>query len=88
MLDYTSPILKEMALVLREEQVPFFSQEELQFYLDKNNGKVNDAIYECLVVKSEETSLQISGMTTNDTSKYFLRLASHYRPNNSRVLKG
>ena len=46
------------------------------------------AIYECLVVKSEETSLQISGMTTNDTSKYFLRLASHYRPNNSRVLKG
>lgn len=83
-----SQMLKEMALVLREEQVPFFSEEELQAYLDKNNGDVNKAIYECLVVKSENTQLQMSGMTTQDTSSYFLRLAGLYRPCSTRILKG
>ena len=77
-----------MKTVLRENDVPFFTDEELQFYLNQNKGNVNDAIYQCLCVKAEDTSLDVSGLSTADSSKYFRRLANMYRPTNSGVLGG
>lgn len=80
--------IDRMKRILRESDVPFFTDEDLQFYLDENNGDENAAIYQCLLVKAEDTTLSISGISAADTSSYFKRLASKYRPNNSGMLIG
>lgn len=74
--------------ILREEDVPFFSDDDIQFYIDENNGDIDAAIYQCLIVKSEATTLSVSGLTTADTSSYFKRLARRYRPWHSGVIGG
>lgn len=80
-------ILDRLKTVLRERDIPFFSDEDLAFYLEKNGDDFNATAYECLIVKSEDSTVQISGLTTADTSSYFRRLASRYRPYNSGTLK-
>lgn len=72
----------------REEQSPYFTEEDFSYYLKKNRGNVNATIYEMLIIKSEDSSINVSGLTTGDTSGYFKRLASKYRPSNSGVLGG
>lgn len=73
---------------IREEQAPYFEEEDFQYYLDKNNGNVNNTIYEMLIIKSEDSTISISGLNTQDTSSYFKRLASRYKTFNSGILKG
>lgn len=80
--------LDDLKIVLREDAVPFFSDEELSFYLNENNGDYNTTAYQCLLIKAENTTLSISGLSAADSSKYFRRLASKYRPHNSGILKG
>lgn len=80
--------IEDLKIVLRENDIPFFTDEELNFYLSENNGDYRRTAYQCLCVKAENTTLNISGLTTADTSSYFRRLASRYRPNNSGILKG
>ena len=77
-------IMKE----IREEQSPYFDEEDFQYYLDKNNGDVNATIYEMLIIKSEDSTISVSGLNTSDTSGYFKRLASRYKNFNSGILKG
>ena len=79
--------LTELKMILRENDMPFFSDEELEYHLKKNNNDVNATAYRCLLLKAEDTSLQISGFTSADTSKYFRRIAQQYRPNNSCILR-
>ena len=81
-------VLDKMKLVLREKDCPFFTDEELYFYLVENGNDFDKAVYNCLIVKSEDTTLSISGFQGSDTSKYFRRLAQKYRKNNSGVLGG
>lgn len=80
--------LSNLKLILREGDIPFFTDEQLNFYLEQNGGDVRGAAYQCLLVKAEDTTLSVSGLSTTDTSKYFRRLASQYRPFNSGTLKG
>lgn len=80
--------LEALKNMIRENAVPYFDDSELEFYIEKNGGDLNRAAYECLIIKSENTTLNISGMSTADTSKYFLRLASRFRKSNTGVLKG
>lgn len=80
--------LSNLKLILRESDIPFFTDEQLNFYLEQNGGDVKRAAYQCLLVKAEDTTLSVSGLSTADTSKYFRRLASQYRPFNSGTLKG
>ena len=80
--------LDDLKIVLREEDVPFFSDQQLDFYLRENNGDYRATAYQCLLIKAEDTTLSVSGLNASDTSKYFRRLAGKYRPNSSRVLKG
>lgn len=79
--------IDDLKIVLRESEIPLFSDEELQWYVNKFNGNYNRAVYELLIVKSENTGMSISGMSAEDSSSYFRRLANRYRPNNSGVLK-
>ena len=80
--------LDDLKIILREADCPFFEDEELAFYLRQNNGDLNATAYQCLIIKSESTSLVLSGLEAADTSKYFRRLAQRYRKNNSGVLGG
>lgn len=79
---------ERLKIVLRERDIPFFSDDDFEFYLSENNGDFNLTAYQMLIVKSENTNLVLSGMTTADTSKYFKRLASTYRPHHSGTLTG
>jgi len=80
--------LEDLKRVLRESDIPFFSNEDLNFYLNENDGDFRATAYQCLLIKAEDTTLSISGLNAADSSKYFRRLAAQYRPNNSGVLKG
>ena len=73
---------------VREEQAPYFEDDDFQYYLDKNNGNVDATIHEMLILKSEDSTISVSGLTTQDTSSYFKRLASRYKQFNSGALKG
>lgn len=77
--------LDRLKFILRESEMPMFSDEELQSYLDSSES-FDLAVYELLLLKSENTGLQISGLNIQDTSSYFRRLAQTYRPHNSGVL--
>lgn len=73
---------------IREEQSPYFEDGDIEYYLNKNNGNVNATIYEMLIIKSEDSSVEVSGLITGDTSGYFKRLASRYKQFNSGILIG
>lgn len=80
--------LSDLKIVLREDDIPFFSDKELAFYLRENNNDYRATAHQCLLIKAENTQLTISGMTAADSSAYFRRLAARYRTHNSGVLKG
>lgn len=71
---------------VREAQAPYFEDDDFIYYLQKNNGDINATIYEMLIIKSEDSAISVSGLSTSDTSSYFKRLASRYRRYNSGIL--
>ncbi len=73
---------------VREDQAPFFEEDDFEYYLEKNKGDVNATIYEMLILKSEDSTISVSGLSTTDTSSYFKRLASRFKSFNSGILKG
>lgn len=79
-------ILEKLKIALREEDCPLFSDEELMFFYEESGQNFNETAYRCLIMKSENTQLTMSGLELGDTSKYFRRLAQHYRNTNSRIL--
>lgn len=79
--------LQELRLILREETSPFFTDEEMAYYLSKNNYNVNAAAYECLIIKAENDSISLpGGLNIADNQNYWLRLAKKYKPNGSKIL--
>lgn len=78
--------IDELKILIRENDVPYFEDEELEFWLQKE-GSVEAAAYRCLIIKSENTTLSVSGLSASDTSSYFKRLASQYRSHNSGILE-
>lgn len=72
---------------VREQQSPYFEDDDFEYYLNKNNGNVDATIYEMLIIKSEDSTISVSGLSTQDTSSYFKRLASRYKQFNSGVLE-
>jgi len=79
--------IDDLKKVLREDDIPFFAENDFEWYVDKCGGDYNRAAYEMLMVKSESTDLSVAGMSTSDSSSYFKRMALRFRPNNSGVLK-
>lgn len=80
--------LEKIRRETRENQCPYFEDGDIEYYYEKNNGDLNATIHELLLVKAEDSTITVSGMTTDDTSGYFRRLASRYRSYNSGILKG
>lgn len=82
----SNPKIERIKREVREAQSPYFEEEDFEYYLDKNKGNVDATIYEMLIIKSEDSTISVSGLNTQDTSAYFKRLASRYRQYNSGVL--
>lgn len=79
-------VLQSIRIEIRENQSPYFEDEDIEYYFKKNNGDFEATVYELLIVKSEDSSLSVSGLSTGDTSRYFKMLASKHRKYNSGVL--
>lgn len=88
MLVWTSSDIETVHKAILEDKAPYFEDEEIEYYLGKNHGDVNATIYEMLIIKSEDSTISVSGLNTQDTSGYFKRLASRYRTFNSGILEG
>jgi hypothetical protein len=80
--------IEDLKKAICEDMVQYFTDEDLAWYVEQNGGDYEAAAYHCLTVKAEQTGLQLSGMTTKDTSSYFLRLARRYKQRRSGVLTG
>ena len=80
--------IERIKLEIRENQSPYFEDDEVKYYLEKNNNNIDATIYEMLIIKSEDSTISVSGLSTQDTSAYFKRLASRYKRFNSGVLGG
>ena len=79
--------IQELKLILREETSPFFTDEEIAYYLQKNKNRINDTAYECLLLKAEDDSISLpGGLQLANNSAYWLRLAKKYKPNGSKIL--
>ncbi len=73
--------IQELKLRLREESSPFFSDEELDYYLNKNNNDLDKTTYECLLLKAEDDSISLpGGLQLPNNINYWLRLAKQYKP--------
>lgn len=80
--------IKKLKMNVRENTVPFFDDDELKHHLERAGNNVDLASYNCLIIKAEECSLSVSGLSLADSSAYWLRLAAMYRPNCTTVAKG
>lgn len=79
--------LKSIKTEVREYQSPYFETSDIEYYFNKNNGDKNKTIYELLILKAEDSTITVNGLSTKDTSAYFRRIASRYKTFNSGVLK-
>jgi len=80
--------LAQLKIMLRENDVPYFTDDDIEAYFEMAQHDINLTAYKCLIAKSEDTTLSVPGLTTGDTARYFLRLASQYRPSNSKIVRG
>lgn len=58
-----------------------FSDKQLQDYLELNDGDVEGAAYQVLLLKSQSTQATLAGMTLPEQQNYYLRLAKRARKN-------
>ena len=80
--------IKTLKIRLREADYPLFSNEELQYFIDSNEGSLDMATYRAAILKSEANGLTLNGIEIESMSKFFLRIAAMYRPSNSGILRG
>lgn len=81
-------VLESIKIEARENQAPYFTDEEIEYYYGKNDSDFDSTVHELLLIKAEDSTISVSGLTTQDTAGYFRRLASRYRKFNSGPLMG
>lgn len=80
-------VILKLKRELREDTSPFFSDEDLMYYYEKNNEDFKLTCYECFLLKAENDSISLpGGLNIADNQNYWLRLAKKYKPNGSRIL--
>ncbi len=86
-MEVSTDNMNKLKRALRENTMPLLTDEDLQDLLE-DSDTMDEAIYKGAIIKSENTTMQVSGMSTADMSSYFLRLAAMHRPNNTGTLRG
>lgn len=73
-------ILQAIRIELRELDDPFFTDEEIQYYIMKNKGDYRNIMHELCMLKAENDSLKLpGGLTIADNSEYWKNLAKKFR---------
>lgn len=85
-MNTTERNIRRIKTIILEESYPLFSDQEIQFYLEEYGGDVERTIYELCCIKATSGTVNVSGVSMSSTERDFMRIASEYRPNNSRVL--
>ena len=80
-------MLKILKANLREEDYPFFTEEELERIYAESGCDINEATYRALIIKAESDSLKLSDMTVESSRAYWLSLASLYRRSRTGSVK-
>lgn len=80
-------MLKTLKLNIREEQYPFFSDEELEKILADCGFDIADASYRALIMKAENDSMHLPDIDLESSRQYWLSLASLYRKNRTGFVK-
>lgn len=80
-------MLKTLKANLREEEYPFFTEEELERIYAECGCDVAEATYRALLIKAESDKLQLSDMTVESSRQYWLSLAALYRKNRTGSVK-
>lgn len=79
-------MLNSLKIELREEEYPFFSDEELMYYLKKNNNNLKATVRECALMKAEDESITLpNGLTLPSNRQYWLKLAAKNKTNHTGV---
>ena len=79
--------IQELKLRLREETSPFFTDEELAYYLEMFNNDLNLTTYKLALMKAEDDSITLpGGLSLPNNSSQWKRIAAMYKPNESRCL--
>lgn len=72
---------------LREKDSPYFTDQELETLLMKNDNDINKASYEGLVMKSEDDSIALpGGLDVPSNRAYWLGLAKRFKESKTRIL--
>lgn len=77
--------LTRLKMTLFEDSCPFFEEDEIRFLLSEADS-FEEAAYKGLLIKASSGNFEIQGLSVEETSNMFLRLANEYRPSNSRLL--
>ena len=80
-------MLKVLKANIREDDYPFFTDEELERIYSDCDGDIQEATYRALIIKAESDKLQLSDMTLESSRRYWLSLASLYRKNRTGTMK-
>ncbi|CEN80995.1 hypothetical protein [Paraclostridium sordellii] len=79
--------INELKLRLREESSPFFSDEELAYYLKMFDNDLDKTTYKLALMKAEDDSITLpGGLSLPNNSSQWKRIAAMYKPNESRCL--
>lgn len=78
--------INEVKQRLRESEVPFFEDSEIEKQISLAGGDLDTATYNLAIMKSQNCSLAISGLTLPDSSQYWLRIAMMYRPSSTKIV--
>lgn len=79
--------INELKLRLREDTSPFFTDEEIAYYLNYYNKDIDLTTYQLCLLKAEDDSISLpGGLTLANNRQYWLTLAKRYKPNGSRIL--
>ena len=74
-------IIERAIIELREGETPFFTDDELNYYLNiKHPGNFDSAMYEMCLLKAENDSITLpGGLNIPNNQEYWRNLAKKYR---------
>ena len=74
-------VIERAIIELREGESPFFSDDELDYYLNiKHPNDFNSAMYEMCLLKAENDSITLpGGLNIPNNQDYWKTLAKKYR---------
>lgn len=80
--------LEELKFNLRESTYPYFSDNELNFMIEKYDNDIDLTTYHAAIIKAEIDEVHLpNGLSIANSRDYFLSIAKKFRPSRSQALR-